>query len=63
MKIRPSDRQPATPRFVADRTDFDVEKVLRVAQAIRDGRFTVDAEAIADKLLASEAELRGRSLH
>lgn len=75
MKIRPFDRQPTTggerpcgaaaaPLFAADRAHFDAEKVMRIAQAIRDGSFTVDAEAIADKLLANmAAERRGRSLH
>ena len=39
--------------------DFDAEKVLRIAQAIRDGRFTVDAHAIADKLIANAREILG----
>lgn len=37
--------------------DFDAEKVERIAQAIRDGQFQVDAEAIADKLIAHTREL------
>jgi negative regulator of flagellin synthesis FlgM len=37
--------------------DFDAEKVARIAQAIRDGKFEVDAGAIADKLLANTREL------
>jgi negative regulator of flagellin synthesis FlgM len=37
--------------------DFDAEKVERIAQAIRDGKFQVDAEAIADKLIAHTREL------
>ena len=40
--------------------DFDTEKVERIAQAIRDGKFKVDPEAIADKLIANAAELLGR---
>lgn len=41
---------------------FDSAKVERIAQAIRDGKFEVDAEAIADKLIANAEELlSGRS--
>lgn len=36
---------------------FDAEKVQRMAQAIRDGKFEVDAEKIADKLIANTQEL------
>lgn len=43
--------------------EFDNEKVQRIAQAIRDGKFTVNAEAIADKLIANAQELLGRSGH
>ena len=39
---------------------FDAKKVERIAQAIRDGKFQVDAEAIADKLIANAQELLGR---
>lgn len=44
----------------AARSDFDQAKVDRIAQAIRDGQFKVDAEAIADKLLANARELLQR---
>jgi negative regulator of flagellin synthesis FlgM len=37
--------------------DFDAEKVARIAQAIRDGKFEVNADAIADKLLAHTRDL------
>jgi negative regulator of flagellin synthesis FlgM len=37
--------------------EFDAEKVSRIAQAIRDGKFHVDAGAIADKLIANTREL------
>lgn len=37
--------------------DFDADKVARIAQAIRDGRFEVNAEAIADKLIAHTRDL------
>lgn len=36
---------------------FDADKVQRIADAIRDGKFTVNAEAIADKLIANAHEL------
>lgn len=36
---------------------FDSAKVERIAQAIRDGSFTINAEAIADKLIANAEEL------
>lgn len=39
---------------------FDTAKVERIAQAIRDGKFTVNAEAIADKLIINAEELLGR---
>jgi negative regulator of flagellin synthesis FlgM len=37
--------------------DFDAEKVARIAQAIRDGKFEVNAEAIADKLISHTRDL------
>jgi negative regulator of flagellin synthesis FlgM len=41
---------------------FDAQKVERLAAAIRDGSFRVDAEAIADKLIANAHDmLLGRS--
>lgn len=36
---------------------FDAEKVQRIADAIRDGKFEINAEAIADKLIANATEL------
>ena len=39
---------------------FDARKVERIAQAIRDGKFSVNAEAIADKLIVNAMELLGR---
>jgi negative regulator of flagellin synthesis FlgM len=41
-------------------SDFDAKKVEEVRSAIADGRFKVNAEAIADGLLNSVAELLGR---
>jgi negative regulator of flagellin synthesis FlgM len=40
---------------------FDAAKVQRIAQAIKDGNFKVNHEAIADKLIANAQELLGRS--
>jgi negative regulator of flagellin synthesis FlgM len=36
---------------------FDAEKVKRITDAIRDGKFEINAEAIADKLIANAHEL------
>ena len=40
--------------------DFDTEKVNRISQSIADGSFTVNPEAIADKLIANAQELLSR---
>jgi negative regulator of flagellin synthesis FlgM len=40
---------------------FDTEKVKRIAQAIRDGQFEINPEAIADKLIANAQELLGKT--
>lgn len=39
---------------------FDSAKVERIATAIREGSFKVNAEAIADKLIINAEELLGR---
>lgn len=36
---------------------FDAAKVSRISQAISEGKFTVNANAIADKLIANAQEL------
>jgi len=41
---------------------FDTAKVERIAQAIRDGKFKINPEAIADKLIVNAEELLGRKL-
>lgn len=41
---------------------FDSAKVERITTAIRDGKFTVNPEAIADKLIVNAEELLGRKL-
>jgi negative regulator of flagellin synthesis FlgM len=40
--------------------DFDVKKVEAVRTAIAEGRFKVNADAVADKLLSSVSELLGK---
>ncbi|MBL8320070.1 MAG: flagellar biosynthesis anti-sigma factor FlgM [Burkholderiaceae bacterium] len=40
---------------------FDAQKVDRLAAAIRNGSFQVDADAIADKLIAQAQEMLGRT--
>jgi negative regulator of flagellin synthesis FlgM len=49
--------------LLASEGDFDAEKVSRIAQAISEGKFTVNAEVIADKLIANAGELLGRASH
>ena len=39
---------------------YDGAKVERIAQAIRDGQFEINPQAIADKLIANAAELLAR---
>lgn len=55
--------QAALAGSEASRADFDAAKVERIAQAIRDGKFQIDAEAIADKLIANAQELLPKSPH
>jgi negative regulator of flagellin synthesis FlgM len=54
---------PAAAGFSTSAADgpFDSEKVQRIAQAIRDGKFEVHPEAIADKLIANAQELLGKT--
>jgi len=42
---------------LASSSDFDAKKVDEIKQAISEGRFKVNAGAVADKLLASVQEL------
>jgi negative regulator of flagellin synthesis FlgM len=41
-------------------SSFDTAKVSEVRTAIAEGRYQVDASVVADKLLASAAQLAGR---
>lgn len=55
---------PAATKLVNEsNADFDTEKVSRIAQAIRDGQFQVNAEAIADKLIAHTQEFLASQKH
>jgi negative regulator of flagellin synthesis FlgM len=40
---------------------FDQAKVDRIAQAIRDGSYQINADAIADKLISNAQELLGKA--
>jgi negative regulator of flagellin synthesis FlgM len=53
---------PAASSLASAGTDptFDSKKVDRIATAIREGKFTVNAEAIADKLIINAEELLGK---
>lgn len=42
---------------------FDADKVQRIAQAIREGKFQVNPERIADRLLANAKEVLDRTAH
>lgn len=48
-------------RGTAENAEFDAAKVERISQAISDGSFQVNAEAIADKLIANAQELLGKT--
>ena len=55
---------PAAAKLVNEsNADFDTEKVTRIAQAIRDGQFQVNPEAIADKLIAHTQEFLASQKH
>ncbi|MBI5717813.1 MAG: flagellar biosynthesis anti-sigma factor FlgM [Burkholderiales bacterium] len=47
---------------VADDPAFDTAKVERIAAAIREGKYEINAEAIADKLIVNAEELLGRKI-
>jgi len=53
----------AVVQLAAGGTDgvFDTEKVQRISDAIRDGKFEVNPGAIADKLIANAQELLGNA--
>jgi negative regulator of flagellin synthesis FlgM len=47
----------------ASSAEFDAEKVARISQAIDDGSFKINPEAIADKLIANAHELLTKASH
>ena len=49
----------------SDDGSFDSAKVARISQAIADGKFTINADAIAGKMISNAQELlsRGNSSH
>ncbi len=61
-RVRVSDLAARLSQLEAQfgQSDFDAKKVEEVRAAIADGRFRVNADAVADKLLSSVAELLGR---
>ena len=60
-KIELSSTATALLAGVPDDGSFDVQKVGRITQAITDGKYTVNAEAIADKLIANAQEVLSRA--
>jgi len=58
-KVALSPAAAGTSSVAGDGT-FDSAKVDRIAQAIRDGQFTINADAIAEKLIQNAEELLGR---
>ncbi len=48
---------------LAGSADFDQAKVDAIRQAIREGRFSVNAEAIADRLIYEASALLGPRTH
>ena len=47
-------------RAGADAAEFDAAKVERISQAIADGSYKVNADVIADKLIANAQEVLGK---
>ncbi len=45
----------------SDDGSFDAAKVARISQAIADGKFVVNANAIADKMIGNAQELLSRN--
>lgn len=52
---------PEASALAAGDGSFDAAKVERLSQAIKDGSFQVNPDAIADKLIANAQELLART--
>lgn len=52
---------PEASALAAGDGGFDTAKVERISQAIKDGSFQVNPEAIADKLIANAQDLLART--
>lgn len=59
-KVQLSSSATALAGAEANDGTFDAQKVERLAQAIKDGKFEVKPEVIADKLIANAQELLGK---
>jgi negative regulator of flagellin synthesis FlgM len=57
VQVAISSAARAAASAAADDGSFDTAKVQRISQAISEGKFTVNANAIADKLVANAQEL------
>ena len=53
----------ASSLLEGSRPEFDADKVARITQAIADGKFEINAEAIADRLIANAHEVLGKVSH
>jgi negative regulator of flagellin synthesis FlgM len=53
----------ATSLLEGSSPEFDADKVARITQAIADGKFEINAEAIADRLIANAHEVLGKVSH
>lgn len=60
-KVELSNAASALGTQEIDDGSFDAAKVQRISQAISEGKFTINAQAIADKLISNAQELVGRS--
>ncbi|MDN3546557.1 flagellar biosynthesis anti-sigma factor FlgM [Kinneretia asaccharophila] len=60
-QIKLSSTASAMLSGVAEEGSFDAEKVGRISQAITEGRFSINADAIADKLIANAQEMLARA--